>query len=155
MKALSIRQPFASAILAGFKPIEYRTWLTAHRGALLIHAGKQLHQEGSEDLELMGRLADAGFTLHRGCLLGVVNLAKCEWVDAGDGESREAWWHIAEPRVAFAKPPAWSGKVGLFDVPDELLAAQLQAEQLRELAAIYKPFADGNFGRAHEAGQVL
>ena len=43
MKTLSIRQPFASLICRGIKTIENRTWNTAYRGKLLIHAsGKPL-----------------------------------------------------------------------------------------------------------------
>lgn len=40
MKALTIRQPWASLIAAGVKTIETRSWSTKHRGPLAIHAGK-------------------------------------------------------------------------------------------------------------------
>src|SRR5690348_75180 len=42
MKALTICQPYAEMIALGEKPIENRTWPTAYRGPLLIHAGKSL-----------------------------------------------------------------------------------------------------------------
>jgi len=43
MKTLSIRQPYASLICRGIKTIENRSWDTAYRGKLLIHAsGKPL-----------------------------------------------------------------------------------------------------------------
>jgi hypothetical protein len=32
MKTLSVRQPYAWLIVAGFKPIENRTWRTTYRG---------------------------------------------------------------------------------------------------------------------------
>lgn len=38
MKALSIRQPWASLICRGTKDVENRTWKTKYRGKLLIHA---------------------------------------------------------------------------------------------------------------------
>ena len=38
MKAISIRQPYASFVFAGIKTVENRTWKTEHRGRLLIHA---------------------------------------------------------------------------------------------------------------------
>ena len=41
MKALSIKQPWADLIGSGAKTIETRTWSTAYRGPLLIHAGKK------------------------------------------------------------------------------------------------------------------
>jgi hypothetical protein len=40
MKCLSVHQPWAWAIVGGPKRIEHRTWRTAHRGQLLIHAGR-------------------------------------------------------------------------------------------------------------------
>jgi len=46
MKALSIRQPWASLIIAGIKPIENRTWKSNYRGPLLIHAAMKFDQDG-------------------------------------------------------------------------------------------------------------
>jgi hypothetical protein len=40
IKALTILQPWASAIACGAKRIETRSWATKYRGLLLIHAGK-------------------------------------------------------------------------------------------------------------------
>lgn len=40
MKALSIRQPWATLILRGGKDIENRVWRTKQRGTVLIHASK-------------------------------------------------------------------------------------------------------------------
>lgn len=41
MKALTIRQPWASLIAAGVKTIETRSWSTRYRGPLAIHAGRR------------------------------------------------------------------------------------------------------------------
>jgi hypothetical protein len=38
MKALSLHQPYASAIALGVKRIETRGWITHHRGDIAIHA---------------------------------------------------------------------------------------------------------------------
>ena len=38
MKTLSLLQPWASLVVMGAKTIETRSWQTAHRGPLLIHA---------------------------------------------------------------------------------------------------------------------
>jgi hypothetical protein len=38
--ALSVRQPWAALLVAGVKSIEVRTWPAAHRGRILIHAGR-------------------------------------------------------------------------------------------------------------------
>jgi len=40
LRGLTIQQPWASAVAAGAKMIENRTWGTKHRGPLVIHAGK-------------------------------------------------------------------------------------------------------------------
>lgn len=45
MKALSIRQPWAWAIIHAGKDIENRQWPTKFRGRILIHAGKVMTQE--------------------------------------------------------------------------------------------------------------
>jgi activating signal cointegrator 1 len=39
-KALSLLQPWASLVVMGHKKIETRSWTTAYRGTLLIHASK-------------------------------------------------------------------------------------------------------------------
>src|SRR4051812_45890081 len=38
MKALSLLQPWANLVVMGVKTIETRSWTTAYRGELLIHA---------------------------------------------------------------------------------------------------------------------
>ena len=41
MKAISLWQPWASAIAAGVKTVETRSWPTSYRGPLAIHAAKR------------------------------------------------------------------------------------------------------------------
>lgn len=41
IKAISIREPWASLILTGKKTIETRTWKTSYRGPLLLCAAKK------------------------------------------------------------------------------------------------------------------
>ena len=45
MKVLTIRQPWASLIMNGYKKFEFRSWSTKYRGAILIHAGKNVDKE--------------------------------------------------------------------------------------------------------------
>lgn len=42
MKVLSIRQPWAWLICAGYKDVENRDWRTNYRGRILIHAPKKI-----------------------------------------------------------------------------------------------------------------
>ena len=37
---VSVRQPWADLLVSGIKSVENRSWKCAHRGPLLIHAGK-------------------------------------------------------------------------------------------------------------------
>jgi hypothetical protein len=41
IKALSLLQPWATLVVLGIKKIETRSWTTAYRGPLLIHAGQR------------------------------------------------------------------------------------------------------------------
>ena len=55
MKVLSIRQPWAWAIVRGWKTVENRNWRTDHRGPLAIHAPLA---EDDEDLPRVLDLVD-------------------------------------------------------------------------------------------------
>lgn len=44
--ALSIMQPWAYCIVAGYKPVENRNWPTKMRGRILIHAGQKFDRAG-------------------------------------------------------------------------------------------------------------
>ena len=46
MKAISVKQPWASMIASGEKTLETRTWNTKHRGEILIVASKNPKIEG-------------------------------------------------------------------------------------------------------------
>lgn len=72
MKALTIRQPYASLIAAGMKTVETRSWTTMHRGPIAIHAAQAV----DDDVEL----AVAGFTAKQtipmpiGCVIATARL---------------------------------------------------------------------------------
>ena len=55
MKVLTIKEPWASLIVQGFKKYEFRSWKTNYRGKVLIHAGKSrddLSKFNEYDLDL-------------------------------------------------------------------------------------------------------
>lgn len=79
MKALSIRQPHAEAILRGMKRIEYRSQLTRIRGRIYIYASMTRYSEGDE-AKMMSqyRIDDVDCSsLPRGVLVGTVELVEC------------------------------------------------------------------------------
>ena len=84
MKILTIRQPWASLIVAGIKDVENRSWLTSYRGRLGIHAGSRVEQDA---LDAYGHLLDGD--LPRGALIGSVTLVDCisnsrsKWAEPG------------------------------------------------------------------------
>lgn len=125
LRCLSVRQPFASAILTGQKVEEYRSKLTRHRGPLAIHASKTLEPSAFGDYP---NFRPDRVTL--GAILGIVDVADC-LEDVYDGFV----WVLANPRW-LSKPLPCKGRVGLFPVtiPDELLPQELlaQAATLRD-----------------------
>lgn len=83
MKALTVQQPWAWAIVHGGKTIENRTQAWKYRGPLAIHAGARLSQRGAELLpdllaetqgsaDLLWEYCRAGLTY--GAIIGVVQL---------------------------------------------------------------------------------
>lgn len=59
-RVLSVRQPFAWLLATGLKDVENRTWETAYRGPILIHAGKTLH---AGHKELTAVIVEDGYTV--------------------------------------------------------------------------------------------
>ena len=45
MKVLTIKEPWASLIVNGYKKYEFRSWKTNYRGKVLIHAGLTLEKD--------------------------------------------------------------------------------------------------------------
>lgn len=54
--ALSILQPWAWAITAGFKPLENRGWSPPRRGWFAVHAGKSMKHLRADVIELRHQL---------------------------------------------------------------------------------------------------
>ena len=118
MKALTILQPWAWAIIHGPKRIENRSWRTHHRGPLLIHAGKsrarlctQLNDGTPVPRDLVFR-----------AFLGMVDVVDCIPVaEAGDDPFAEGpWcWILRNPRPLRETVP-FRGAQLLWTVPDDV-----------------------------------
>jgi hypothetical protein len=103
LKALSIKEPWASLILSGKKTIETRTWTTRYRGSLLICASKK------PDSPIAGMaVAVADVVDSRPMTRKDERKACCKVYD--DAKS----WVLENVRPI--KPFPVSGKLGLFDV---------------------------------------
>ena len=90
MKTLSIRQPWAWAILNAGKDIENRTWPTKIRGRIFIHAPLKTDWNGVVDLEEKFGIKQSGFFLTGG-IVGSIEIVDCvkksesKWFDGPYG----------------------------------------------------------------------
>ena len=86
MKAITIKQPWASLIVEGVKDIENRTWATKYRGRVLIHAGLYKCKDPQHILtgkqiidvwEQQKGLEIFGSHLIHGAIIGSVEIVDC------------------------------------------------------------------------------
>jgi len=75
MKALTIKQPWASLITHGHKEFEFRTWQTKYRGKILIHAGL------TKEKEYLDAFKNYNLDIQFGCIIGEAELVDCLLVD--------------------------------------------------------------------------
>ncbi|HUY98590.1 MAG TPA: ASCH domain-containing protein [Verrucomicrobiae bacterium] len=109
MKALTIRQPWASLIAAGIKDVENRSWPTAHRGPLLIHAGMGLdHDALAEWRDCLPATLPRGRVIARVELVDCVRNSRSKWAIPGEWH-----WALADP-LPMSRTPRVRGRLGLF-----------------------------------------
>ena len=121
IKALTIRQPWASLIAFHGKTVENRTWPTRWRGTVLIHAANTAdpHHPFNPDQVTWNQV--------RGAVIAVATLEDCY---ADDGmctfwsEDGAFHWVLADVRP-LAEPVACSGRLGLWTPAPATLAAVL------------------------------
>ncbi len=101
MKAITIKQPFASLIAAGLKEYEFRTWKTKYRGEILIHAGKGV------DKKAMKKFKHLNLEYPSGCIIAKVTLSDCIKVD--DELRKKLSERNAEIYSSIIKHTEWEG----------------------------------------------
>jgi ASCH domain len=112
-KALSIKQPWAWAIIEGFKDVENRSWPTSYRGPLFIHAG--LKEAPLGWLALDRECIDFPCEVAKGGIIGSVDLVGCvEGYDSPWTMEDHYHWVLEKPRPRRFVP--MRGKLGIFDV---------------------------------------
>jgi hypothetical protein len=137
MRALTVQQPWAWAIVHGGKDVENRTRNLAgsYRGPVAIHAGLRTDEAAYDDDLIRSALTapDNGWLLAEqigtlGSVIGVVDLVAVHHeTDHGPG-SRCSWWgqrevwhlQLANPRPLVTPIPA-KGRLGLWTPDVELL----------------------------------
>lgn len=105
MKAISVREPYASLIMDGKKTIETRTWTTNYRGKLLICASKYPRTKNSGKALCVVDLVKIRPMIQKDELM-----ARCEIYP-----NAQSWIILNRKRI---KPFPVKGQLGLFEVPD-------------------------------------
>ncbi len=143
MKALSLTQPWATAICLGLKHWETRSWPTYFRGQLCIHASKTFPKWAKEFAEEM----DIDITsLPLGQIVCVADLTECRQTATLAptlSYVETQWGDYAPERFAFrlenirvlSEPVRATGHLGFCPVPwDEAVAVSKQRNRIERLA---------------------
>lgn len=127
MKAICVRQPHAHRIITGEKMLENRNQPWSHVGLVAIHAS-----QSRCDIPLGVRYAGMEF----GAVIGVVEMLDCLLatdIHAGKHDLTFPWLldqrQHAEGKycylfinpVRWTEPLPWSGRLGRWDLPDEVI----------------------------------
>jgi len=108
MKAISIKQPWASLIATGVKTREIRAWTTEHRGSLLICSSRQPIIDGHRHGQAL-------------CIVDVVecrpmNQDDCPFACLPEVLPGHFAWELKNVRLI--KPFPVMGQLRLFDIDD-------------------------------------
>jgi len=137
MKALSMTQPWAQALFIDLKHYETRSWSTAYRGMLLIHAAKGFPKYARDFASTERTLGRGNVRLAFGAIIGkveLVNIYRTEEIAFklsaterlyGDYSEGRFAWEISSPTL-FAEPIPYRGQLSLFEVnlPEETSIAK-------------------------------
>jgi len=138
LKAISLKQPFASLVVMGAKKYETRGFYTRHRGRLLIHASLSKDENNlslclNEPFRKFVDGINGFYKLPFGKIIGEVMVEdvfatetirpKIKDTDEllfGDYSIWRYAWRLVRP-VVYKDPVYCRGNVGLFDVPTDVL----------------------------------
>jgi hypothetical protein len=147
VKALTVRQPWASLLVMGVKRIETRPWRLREPQRLLIHAGTKMPcrigqrvtfgawevERDSAGLLLRGPIAWP-YRLPMGALIGSINVFEVRRTDSGEcgpDDAERALGDYSPGRFAWStncpqplpEPIPCKGRLTLWTPPDDVLAA--------------------------------
>ncbi|HCY86902.1 MAG TPA: hypothetical protein DHV36_17360 [Desulfobacteraceae bacterium] len=129
MKALSIRQPWASMIILGYKPVENRTYKRSYRGPLAIHSSQTWDKDGAAwILDRFPHLKDQVEAARdlRGGIIGTVTMTDCVM-------NHPSPWFAGPYGFVFTRPTPidfhpCAGKLNFFDVDFELPVGRVETQ---------------------------
>lgn len=142
MKAISVRQPWAWAIIHGGKDVENRTRNIAgdYRGPVAIHASKgydELDFYYVSDILAPGDLPEMD-AIAFGAVIGVATLwavhqgVQGAWCCPRDERRYQRWavpdqWHLClTNQRPLPEPIPYRGQLGLWALPDDVLPPEFQ-----------------------------
>jgi hypothetical protein len=127
-KALTIRQPWAHAVVHLGKDVENRSWRANYKGLVLIHASARPERDPRELLALYMAQPPSPETLDRlptGCIVGVADLF--DYVrDSGSKWAIKRQWHWLLRNVRPIRPVPCAGRLGLW-TPSAALMRKMPA----------------------------
>ena len=103
--ALSLKQPWAALLVHGRKSVEVRSWPTARRGRILIHAARVSDPRPEAWAWVPPELADAARLV--GGIIGAAELTGCRTYRTPDAFAADAHLHLNDP--SWFRPPALYG----------------------------------------------
>lgn len=127
MKALSIKQPWAWAIMHAGKDIENRDWPTKIRGTVAVHVSKGMTKDeyylGAMMVEEISGLRPPAYPMieTRGYILGTVEIVDCLAGDDSPWFFGEYGFLLQNPRL-LVEPVYYKGGLGFWSLPDNFLA---------------------------------
>ena len=140
MKVLSIRQPWASLIIKGFKDVENRSWRTSIRGEIAVHASASKTEDDWDDAIItVAAIRAIAFSdaekwlietigefdkLPRGAILGTVEIADCKRERMSPWHFEENWGFYLQNPKELKKPILAKGKLGFWDFDLSLAEAE-------------------------------
>jgi len=135
IKAISLKQPWATLVILGAKMYETRSWNTSHRGVMAIHASRTFSDETARlclhepfRSVLRGAGYRSGWDLPRGVVLGTVELVEvCATAELdprtlsatelafGNFRPRRFAFQLAHPRK-WDPPVPMPGHLNIYDI---------------------------------------
>lgn len=135
MKALSIKQPWAWAILNAGKRVENRSWHTSFRGEILIHASKlrpakKVPEDFLDDFETvvftarqagveLPHITYAKLVVHSGAIVGRARIVDC--VSSSDSPWFCGPFGFVLSDIELTPIVPCKGALGLWNLPDEVM----------------------------------
>jgi hypothetical protein len=121
-RVLTVRQPWAWAIIHGGKNVENRSWPTKHRGPLLIHAGSAFEPDAYQTVQ-----PPPALELVHGAIIGVVELVDCVPDSDSEWAVIHQWhWCLRNPQP-FDQAVPCPGKLGVAAPSGPLLVRARQS----------------------------